>query len=249
MKYLIIADVHGNLPALDAVLAAHTDVDGILFLGDAPSDGPHPNAVIQRLVEVGALCIRGNHDTELLNMDLSQPPATPDQAWRHWCRKQLSEESLAVMTSWPEMRHLDIDGRPLCMIHGLLPPQYGKRLWPDSSDEAYAYLAAQCSEDTILVGHSHIQSIVQQVGRIFCNPGSIGQQRLGVPQACYALLEDGQLRLDAEPYDVESVARDMATLPIDADWLAERIAAFVQGRLPDTDNIGRLARLETGEYR
>ena len=66
MRVAVLSDIHANLPALDAVLAAVPSVDGIWQLGDVVGYGPHPDEVVARLRDVGAVGVRGNHDAAAL---------------------------------------------------------------------------------------------------------------------------------------------------------------------------------------
>ena len=97
MRIVLIADIHGNLPALDAVLAeiAAEHVDQIVCLGDVAATGPQPRAVVQRLRELGCSVVMGNADITLL--DPPQPSASDETTRRieeisAWGATQLSRE-------------------------------------------------------------------------------------------------------------------------------------------------------------
>src|SRR6187397_2203685 len=66
MRVAVLSDIHANLPALDAVLAEVPSVDGIWQLGDVVGYGPHPDEVVARLRDIGAVGVRGNHDAAAL---------------------------------------------------------------------------------------------------------------------------------------------------------------------------------------
>src|SRR5918992_5583290 len=95
MRLGLIADIHGNLVALDAVLAvlAAARVDQIVCLGDVAVLGPQPRAVIARLGDVGCPGVLGNTDAWLLPdppLPAAAPTSTPTIALTHWCADQLS---------------------------------------------------------------------------------------------------------------------------------------------------------------
>jgi predicted phosphodiesterase len=66
MRIAVISDVHSNLPALEAVIAGLDGIDRWWHLGDIVGYGPHPDEVVGRLVELGAIGVRGNHDAAAL---------------------------------------------------------------------------------------------------------------------------------------------------------------------------------------
>ena len=86
MRRLFIADVHANLPALEAVLRDAGPVDEVVFLGDIVGYGPHPAACVDLLGRLGARAIRGNHDTDTLADPAFGPPdpTSAHAVWRHW---------------------------------------------------------------------------------------------------------------------------------------------------------------------
>src|SRR4051795_6579846 len=95
MRLGLIADVHGNLPALEAALAVleRERLDGYLCAGDLVGYGPHPNQVVERVRALGAPCVAGNHDL----MALDRLPADrADELAREtlaWTRDQLTDDS------------------------------------------------------------------------------------------------------------------------------------------------------------
>ena len=71
MRIAVLSDIHANLPALEAVLTALGTVDAVWHLGDVVGYGPHPDEVVTRLRELGAVGVRGNHDAAALDLDLA----------------------------------------------------------------------------------------------------------------------------------------------------------------------------------
>ena len=84
MRIAVLSDIHANLPALDAVLADAGAVDAIWHLGDVVGYGPEPDAVVDRLREVGAIGVRGNHDAAACGgreIDWFNPEARRAMEW------------------------------------------------------------------------------------------------------------------------------------------------------------------------
>ena len=101
MRIAVLSDIHANLPALDAVLAAAGPVDGVWHLGDVVGYGPDPDGVISRLRDIGAVGVRGNHDAAALGgpeIDWFNPDA---RAAAEWTRDQLTEDTRAWLSALP----------------------------------------------------------------------------------------------------------------------------------------------------
>ena len=107
MRICLLSDVHSNLPALDAVLAAAGDVDAVWHLGDVVGYGPEPDAVVARLRERGAVGVRGNHDAAACGgpeIDWFNPDA---RRAMEWTRTAISEETRAWLAALPDRRQLE----------------------------------------------------------------------------------------------------------------------------------------------
>ena len=99
MRIAVISDVHGNLLALDAVLADAGPVDAVWHLGDVVGYGPDPDAVVERLISIGAVGVRGNHDAAACGgaeIDWFNPDA---RSAMEWTREVISEPD--SMPGWP----------------------------------------------------------------------------------------------------------------------------------------------------
>ncbi|MCU1279158.1 MAG: putative protein phosphatase, partial [bacterium] len=122
-RVALISDLHGNLLALDAVLAdaARADVDRIVCLGDVASLGPRPREVLARLRALGCDCIEGNHDAFLLDAALVRrytETAIVVEAV-DWCRAQLAPAELDFVRTFGSELKLPLDGgATLACYHG-----------------------------------------------------------------------------------------------------------------------------------
>jgi predicted phosphodiesterase len=234
MRLAILADIHGNLPALEAVLADidRQEVDRILVAGDTV-DGPYPLRTLDLLRARGSWLILGNREKYLLNYDRGDVPATwrvGDQyANQRWIYHHLDREALDFIASLPEQGTFVSDSTgPIRVVHGapqglsvlLLPDDPGTlSLFRNSGLLALGYThvrlaaaLAQIGETVLVCGHSHIPWQQEQGGRLALNPGSVGVQIDGSVQARYALLfwQNGRWRAEqrAIPYDLGQVRRD-----------------------------------------
>jgi predicted phosphodiesterase len=218
MKVAALYDVHGNLPALEAVLA-ELDTETILVGGDVVL-GPMPKETLALLREHGATFIRGNCDREV-----AAPPAEGEEVWAaraRWVHEQLDEEELAFLRGLPHPLSLEIAGLgPVLFCHGsprsdeeiltaITPP---KRLDP---------ILDGVQEDVVVCGHTHAQFDRLVGDRRLVNAGSVGMAYEGEAGiAAWALLGP-TVELRRTRYDAEEAARLVrATGLPNADEFAE----------------------------
>lgn len=228
MRLGLIADVHGNLPALEAALAVleRERLDGYLCAGDLVGYGPHPNEVVERVRALGAPCVAGNHDLMAIGR---LPTDRADELAREtlaWTREHLSDESREYLSTLPGTVHLA--GGEIVLAHGALgdPTRYVRT--PDDARAALAELARERPDANLLViGHTHVpMAFGAQSGRLkprrsvqldggdrwLVNPGSVGQPREWRRVVRFAVLdtERREVVFHALRYDHAQTARDLA---------------------------------------
>jgi predicted phosphodiesterase len=226
MRVAVLSDIHSNLTALDAVLAAAGPVDAIWHLGDVVGYGPDPNGVVRRLIEVGAVGVRGNHDAAAAGGSEIEWFNTDARRAMEWTRTVVSAPTVTWLRDLPE--RLTVEGCEL--VHGSLR----EPIWEyvTSVPVARANLAVLGSPIG-LNGHTHIPiAFVEQDGRIdvvgpghgselelrgrraLLNPGSVGQPRDGDPDASYAIFDPGEGRISWHrvAYDIGSVQAAMRSV-------------------------------------
>lgn len=248
MKRLILSDIHANHAALDAVLAAETDWDELLFLGDAVSYGPQPEAVLQRLADCAGVFISGNHDSEIATLKKTGRPSDAE-TYDEWTRNALSAESHRFLQTFGGDRQQQFGERSVRIHHGdftVEKQSWNGRLWPDTPTTVYHTIATQYDEPIICSGHSHVQFDKTVNGTRFINPGSVGQHRLGVVEACYAVEEDGVMQLRSVPYDTGPVLSALAELPLPSGLCERWRSVYVNGVLPG--RMREFKQLRTAGY-
>lgn len=210
MRVAAIADVHGNLPALEAVLAdvERDGVDHVVVLGDTIS-GPWPAECFELVAD--AVVVRGNADREVIERSDRFGPLA------RWSADRLGTERLAAAAAWPLARELEIPGLGAVLACHSTPasddPVY-TAITPDADVRA---LLGDVAPDVLVCGHTHMQfDRSLSTGLRVVNPGSVGLPYEGRPGAYWALLgPDVELRRTA--YDVDAAAARIRELhaPVD----------------------------------
>jgi predicted phosphodiesterase len=198
-------DVHGNLPALDAVLA---EVDADLFLvgGDFVA-GPWPSATLERLRGLGdrVRFIRGNADRELTEGPKPDVEAGPPQVVLQWVRERLTDEQLRFLVDLPLTETLEVDGLGAVLFCHATPRSDDELLTSISPDERWLRAVGGVDAGVVVCGHTHVQFERDVDGTRLVNAGSIGMPYEREPGAYWALLgPDVDLRrTEYEPGDIE----------------------------------------------
>ncbi len=233
MRCAILADIHGNLTALKAVLAdvaKQGKVDEIWCLGDIVGYGPEPGECISLLRELNAVCVVGNHDIGALGkIDLIYFNPLAAQALE-WTAEKLNPVETRFLEDLPKT----VEKGDFLLVHGSpSSPLFEYVISTGSAERNFSFYHPKYC----LVGHTHVPAIFRQEvrkvsapmvtpGRGFIlgnektiiNPGAVGQPRDGDPRASYAIYDtaDGFIRLFRIEYDIRAVQDKMAQagLPI-----------------------------------
>ena len=206
MRTLVLSDIHGNWPALEAVAAVPHDA--VVCLGDIVGYGPQPGECLRWLRASHASIVQGNHDRALA--DGVPPRCRLDFEWLaaatvHIARTQLTDEEVAFLRFVPRGLDLILDGKQVTLSHGTPEDPLYSYLGPDR--DGWRAALATIDADLVLVGHTHLPFHYQFGDVQILNPGSLGQPKDGDPRAAYAVIEDGVPRLERARYPVEHRAR------------------------------------------
>jgi predicted phosphodiesterase len=203
-------DVHGNLPALEAVLAQAGDAQ-LVFGGDMAA-GPLPAETLDRILGLDAIWIRGNADRELLS---GPSGGLIDE----WVVGQLEDRHREFIAGLPEQVELDIEGvGRVLFCHGS-PRSDEEMILKTTPDDWLREMVAGVEADLVVCGHTHMQFDRSVDGQRVVNAGSVGLA-YGAPGAHWLRLGPGVEQMRT-PYDNKSFADRVKTL----EWpLAERFA-------------------------
>ncbi len=234
-RCLLLADVHANLSALEAVMTdarRRGGFDRVWVVGDIVGYGPQPNECVELLREEALICVAGNHDLGSVGRaDVNR--FNPDAAAACvWSGRRLSDSSRRFLCALPLTRRES----PFMLTHG--SPR--DPIWEYvTSVEQAVELARFCEEPHCLVGHTHRQSVfgmeaasvstccVPQVetqllsrSRFVINPGSVGQPRDGDARAAYAMYDSttAEVSFHRVAYDTSGTAELMLSLGLPVVW-------------------------------
>ncbi|MBU9342787.1 metallophosphoesterase family protein [Burkholderia multivorans] len=234
MKIAALSDIHGNLAALDAVLAdiRRRGADVIVNLGDIVSGALHPAETADRLIALDLPTIKGNHERQLLSGDRESLRLSD-----RWARDTLRDAHLAWIAALPPRLMLDDD---VLMVHGTPASDLAyflETVTPDgcraATPDEIAQRAGNETASLILCGHTHVpRAATLEDGRLIVNPGSVGLQAYaddhphphphrienGTPHARYAMVSRTAAGWHAEFHAV------------DYDWDTAAATAAARGR-------------------
>jgi putative phosphoesterase len=225
-KVAVLSDVHGNIPALDAVLAEPdvVDADLVVFCGDL-TWGPEPQRTFERIAALGdrAVCVRGNADR--CAVEVSAGSRAPDSPRASWIPAQHSAEAVAFLAGLPFSAVVEVAVLgPVLFCHGS-PRSDHELVTPGTPAGRFADLASGVDARTLVTGHTHLQFDRRVAGRRSVNPGSVGLPfHDGDPGTAYGALLGHDVELRSTRYDV-TAAVDRAHHS--GDPAAERIAALL----------------------
>lgn len=239
MRIAVIADMHGNCVALDAVLAdleAHP-VDRVVCLGDAIQGGPQPAEVVACLRELACPVVLGNADAFLLTgADGNEAVSAQQRAARDWSLAQLSETDRAFIAVFqPTIEILLPENRRFLCFHGS-PASFHDIIFPDTPEEEVRRLLGASLPAILTGGHTHVQQLRRLDDSLFFNPGSVGYVyntrasgggQHADPWAEYAILSADGRRFSIEfcrvPFDVAEWKRiTLASGIPDAEMMVTR---------------------------
>lgn len=221
MRLGVLADIHGNLPALEAVLR-DVDVvgaDQIWVAGDHVGYNPWPNDVLQILRNRKVRAIRGNHDRACLTGDTSWFNELAAAAIR-WTRIVLTPASVGYLKSLDDRLRVPTPHGLVAMYHGS-PRNDDEYVMPWAADEMLMRMA---QAHFVILGHTHIPMAFSSRYGILVNPGSVGQPRDRDPRAAWAVLDTatGRVQQRRVAYDVGAVVAEIHKVGLPAE-LAERL--------------------------
>jgi putative phosphoesterase len=242
MRIALIADIHGNLAALQAALEAfdRERPDQVVCLGDVAATGPRPREALALLRELRCPVVMGNADAELL--DPTDTETDPDEFTARildisrWAAAQLDADDRAFIASFRPSVEVELGaGKRLLCCHGSAR-SFDDVIVATTADEEIDGMIGGREAEVVAGGHTHVRMLRAWRGREIVNPGSVGLAYRFLPDgsvrvppwAEFALLscsDEGAVSVDFRrvPYDREATVRAMHEhgMPHAAWWVAD----------------------------
>ena len=226
MRVAIISDIHGNISALEAVLAdvKTQAVQETYCLGDLVGYAAHPNEVIDRIQVDEIPTIVGNYDDGVgYDRDECGCAYRDPEEQRlgdlslRWTQRTVTADRKEFLRSLPPEIRFEADGKKFRLVHGS-PRRMNEYLFEDRPLSSFQRLAASSETDVLVFGHTHRPYVKRVDGVLFVNAGSVGKPKDGDPRACYVVVDtSGDIAVEFRriPYsiDVEATAIRESSLP------------------------------------
>lgn len=210
IRVVLMSDIHGNLPALQAVRGSLPEHDAVFVAGDLCLEGPCPAAVVDLVAEQGWIAVMGNTDRDIL--DPASDAGKRKGELVAWTRDQLGSERLAWLDALPFSRRFDSDGDDLLVVHAN-SINMNEHLYPDMTPEQLQPYIDAADATIMAFGHLHIPYVRPVENLLLIDVSSVGHPKDHDLRAAYSMITwDGATRSVQQvrvPYHVEETVRLM----------------------------------------
>jgi putative phosphoesterase len=229
MRIAIISDIHGNLPALEAVLGdvAAQRPDAVYCLGDLVGYGASPNEVTERIRAEGMPTVMGNYDDGVgferdeCGCAYRDPVdrALGDRSLA-WTKARTTPENKAFLKTLLHDLRFEADGKRVLLVHGS-PRKMNEYLFEDRALSSFQRIAASSNADIIVFGHTHKPYQKDVDGVRFINAGSVGKPKDLDSRACWVMLDAGAATFRRVAYDVVKAAAAIRATDLPHEFAAD----------------------------
>lgn len=238
MRILLVADIHANRHALDAI---RDPFDVCLCMGDLVEYGPDPKPVIDWVRDNALACVRGNHDHGT-GQDVAVTAQGGfrylTQATRTGTIAKLPPDDIRYLNRLPTTSMVTLDGKKFFLVHAT--PRDPLDEYTTSDPAVWQSRLTGIDADFVLVGHTHVQFQLPLGRTTVVNPGAVGLPRDGDPKVRYAIIEDGKLELKSCDYPVEKTVAAV----MDDTTIEDRAKRM----LTDVYRLGKLMQGQNGVH-
>jgi putative phosphoesterase len=214
MRILLVADIHGNWSALQAVLAQQQH-DLCICLGDLVDYGLEPSPCVAWAREKARYLVRGNHDH-----GVSQDVSVTGRGGYRWLtsvtrpltRQRLQESELRFLSRLPLTRVVTIEETRFFLVHAT--PRDPMDEYAPAEVDFWTRRLQNIEADVVCVGHTHLPYVLEVGDKLVINPGSVGQPRDGDPRASCAVIDNFKVDLVRIEYPVEETVKTIQNAPL-----------------------------------
>jgi putative phosphoesterase len=212
MRILVVADIHGNWPALQAINETY---DACFCLGDLVDYALDPVPCLEWVRRHATHAIRGNHDHGVAqNVIINGKNGFKylNGVTRSLTRDMLSEDDMRFLGRLPISRTVSVNGSRFLLVHA--SPRDPLDEYAPADVDFWRRRLQNVTADIVCVGHTHQPYVLDVDGKTVVNPGSVGQPRDGDPRASYAIIENGKVELKRVEYPVEEAVEKILAAPM-----------------------------------
>lgn len=219
MKFAVIADIHGNLPALLEVWEdiRKQNIDLVFCAGDLVGYTPFPNEVIEFIQSKGIKTIQGNYDESIgynrftCGCDFKNEEARIiGEGSLNWTKQAVTEENKEFLRSLPKEIRITLSRYNILIIHGS-PYRQNEYLFENTDTTYLNKMLEDTNSDILICGHTHLPYHLTLNNGHVINAGSAGKPKHGNPDATYVIIEllDNKVTTTIRyvPYDYEKTAK------------------------------------------
>jgi putative phosphoesterase len=238
MRILLLADLHANWPALNAI---KEPFDACLILGDLVDYGLEPAPCIQWVKKNASHAVRGNHDhgvAQFVKVQGKNGFKFLTGVTRQVTQERVTADDRRFLGSLPVSKRVTLDGVKFLMVHAT--PRDPLDEYAIADVDFWSRRLADVDAQVVCVGHTHHPYILEVGDKLVVNPGSVGQPRDGEPRAAYAIIDNQRVELKRIEYPVEDTVTSVlqSSLPEPAKAL-----------LAEVFRTGGLANPESGRVK
>jgi putative phosphoesterase len=233
MRILLLADIHANWPALQAIQEPH---DVCLCLGDLVDYGVQPAPCIHWAKQHATHVVRGNHDhgvAQQVKLAGRTGFRYLTAATRPLMQQLVSAEDRRYLSTMPISRMVTLADIRFLLVHATPRDPLDEYALPDPG--VWTRRLQQIEADVVCVGHTHQPYVLEVGNKLVINPGSVGQPRDGDPRAAYAIIDDNRVELKRVDYPIDEAVRSIDESGLPDAVRAQLTQVLRNGGMPKTN--------------
>ena len=234
MRILLLADIHANWPALQAI---NETFDACIVLGDLVDYGLEPTPCIQWVKNRATYAVRGNHDhgvAQFVKVQGKNGFKYLTGVTRQVTQERISADDRRFLGNLPVSKRVTLDGVKYLMVHAT--PRDPMDEYSIADVDFWSRRLVGVDAQVICVGHTHHPFTLEVGDKLVINPGSVGQPRDGDPRASYAIIENHRVELKRIEYPVENTVTTVLQSNLPEPAKALLVEVFRTGGLAKPDS-------------